>query len=188
MDFQVLLDRVRKDNVVAPKRLLCLDPGETTGWALFENAKLTKWGQTTTVIDKKIQYGAMIELIQEIKPTAIVCENYRVYQHKLEQHSFSEVLTVRIIGGFELLSYQGITETRPMDLNFRGETMAATYQEHWQIPIFFQMAQEAKGFCTDKKLEMWNYWQKGMRHSRDAIRHGCYWLLFNKENVNEFIC
>jgi hypothetical protein len=26
-------------------------------------------------------------------------------------------------------------------------------------------------------LKKWDFWKPGMRHSRDAIRHGIYWLL-----------
>jgi hypothetical protein len=42
------------------------------------------------------------------------------------------------------------------------------------------MASQAKAFVTDQKLKEWGFWKEGMRHSRDAIRHGLYFLLFYK--------
>ena len=49
------------------------------------------------------------------------------------------------------------------------------------IPTHKQMASTAKTFATDKKLREWGFWERGMRHARDAIRHGCYFLLFYKK-------
>jgi hypothetical protein len=42
------------------------------------------------------------------------------------------------------------------------------------------MAHQAKGFVTDEKLKAWGFYQKGVRHARDSIRHACYFLLFDK--------
>jgi hypothetical protein len=50
--------------------------------------------------------------------------------------------------------------------------------------IHYQMATTAKTFVTDEKLKQWGFWQEGMRHSRDAIRHGLYFLLFYKKGGN----
>lgn len=146
-----------------PHVLLCLDPGETTGWSVFTNGVLTSYGQAPTYDkDKKtIKWGAVTELVERSQPTHIICENYRVYAHKLERHSFSEVPTLRIIGGLELLGYQ------------------------YQVPVAYQMAVQAKGFVTDDRLRKWGFWKENMRHSRDAIRHGIYYLLITnrpKEN------
>ena len=45
------------------------------------------------------------------------------------------------------------------------------------IPIAYQMAFQGKGFATDARLKEWGFWKEGMKHSRDAIRHGIYYLL-----------
>jgi hypothetical protein len=145
-----------------PKSLLCLDPGETTGWALFENGKLTRWGQAKTVIGttapgrkkgpKVMNWSELQDLFEFTEPTAVVCEDYKIYAHKLDRHTFSSVETLRLIGGID---------------------MTCAMKE---LPLAYQMAVQAKGFVTDAKLKRWGFWIEGMRHSRDAIRHGIYYL------------
>lgn len=158
MTYEELLKRYRKGAYTPPECLLCLDPGFTTGVAVFRHGHLAHWEQVTTIVtinDKsKVNWSNVELLMVKYEPTAIICEDYKIYQHKLEQHTFSSVDTLRLIGGIDLLAYK------------------------YQIPIAYQMATLAKGFCTDEKLQEWGYWQKGMRHSRDAIRHGCYYMLF----------
>lgn len=151
--FLDLLYKRRGADFKAPKRLLCLDPGETTGWAVFEEGKLTAAGQARTIDGWEVIH----QLFVDIKPTMVIFENYRVYAHKLERHSNSEVYTLRLVGVIEFIS----------------EMLFA-------IPHYNQMAQQAKGFTNDDKLKAWGFYSKGQRHSRDAIRHGCYFLLFDK--------
>jgi hypothetical protein len=152
--FPNLMATRRGMDFVPPKRLLVLDPGETTGWALFEDGKLSTAGQLGT---KQEGWIAIHSLFHHIQPNMVVYENYRVYQHKLERHSNSEVYTVRLIGVIEFLC----------------EIIHG-------IPHYNQMAHEAKGFVSDDKLQKWGYYKPGLKHARDAIRHGCYFLLFNK--------
>lgn len=149
----------REDEI--PERMLCIDPGNTTGTCLFVKGQLESWAQLVTIQEtlgengckSQIAWEGLIDYIKQIKPTLIVCENYRVYSHKLERHTFSEVPTLRLIGGIDLLAYQ------------------------LGVPIRYQMAASAKGFANDERLKAWGLWQEGMRHSRDAIRHGIYYLI-----------
>lgn len=159
-NFNDLLDRIRGGHKI-PQRLLCLDPGKTTGWCLFENGRLTKWGQVDDCYDdKNIDVKGLLDLFAELQPDFILYEDYRVYSNKLDRHSYSPVMTVRLLGVIE------------------------TYCQMNNIPSHKQMATTAKNFCTDAKLEQWGFWQKGMRHARDAIRHGCYFLLFYKKGMD----
>lgn len=139
--------------------MLCIDPGNETGLALFVDGELVDTWQCATAPNEEINWANLESIFERAQPTHVVCEDYRVYQHKLDQHTFSRVTTVRLIGVVDYLCWQD------------------------EIGLSYQMAMQAKGFCTDKKLQMWGLWQKGMRHSRDAIRHGVYFLLFNKEEV-----
>ena len=164
MTFEELYLRMQKDKR-PPKVMLCLDPGHTTGYSVFIKGSLAHWGQieTITEVDSKLvlQWTPLIELFSLYEPTLVVYEDYRVYEHKLEQHTHSGVETLRLIGGIILWSWIKNVKT-------------ATH-----------LAQEHKGFCTDKKLESWGYYKKGLRHSRDAIRLGCYHLLFYKGQFRE---
>lgn len=156
ISFTELFQRIRGGKRV-PHRLLCLDPGKTTGWAFFEDGTLTRWGQLEQCYDdNNIDAVAMNNLLEELKPDFIVYEDYRVYAHKLDRHTFSPIMTIRLLGVIEM------------------------YCQIKGIPAQKQMAATAKNFCTDSKLKTWNFWKRGMRHSRDAIRHGCYFLLFYK--------
>ncbi len=156
ISFEELLQKSRGDAQI-PEWTLCLDPGETTGFAIFNKQHLVREGHLRTVEDGKILWYEIHDLISVTEPfDQIVCEDYRVYQHKLDRHSFSPVLTLRLIGGIDHLAWKN------------------------HIPIHYQMAAQAKGFVTDDKLKNWGFWKDGMKHARDAIRHGCYFLLFHK--------
>jgi len=165
MKYKEILEKVyHGDPSRIPSRLLCLDPGETTGWAFFNQGELDQWGQIETVtMDKQPNWNELENLIYNSCPSHVVCEDYRVYAHKLERHSNSQVVTLRLIGGIDLLCHQ----------NYRIES----YPNRSSIPIHYQMAAQAKGFITDDRLKAWDMWKDGMRHSRDAIRHGLYYLI-----------
>lgn len=157
LSYNDLLERIRGEHTI-PHRLLCLDPGKTTGWSFFENGKLCKWGQVDDCYDEQnIDIAGLKQLFEDLQPDFVVYEDYRVYSNKLDRHAFSPVMTVRLLG------------------------MIETYCQMNDIPTHKQMATTAKNFCTDEKLEQWGFWKPGMRHSRDAIRHGCYFLLFYKK-------
>lgn len=155
--------------------VLSLDPGETTGWSVFyvydrmlttedkggtTGIDLVDCGQVTTP-DIESATREYQHLIVQFRPDHIVAEDYRVYGWKVNEHSFSEVITARLVGNIETLC------------TLRG------------IPFHKQMAQIAKQFCTDDKLKVWDLWIKGKRHARDAIRHAIYWILFNYPKLEE---
>lgn len=154
--FPELVKRVRKQTPEwrPPERLLAVDPGETTGWALFANLDLVDCGQIPTKLDPA---GELEKLLDKTQPLVVVAEDYRIYKWKAKQHTGSDLFTPRLLGALDLLCHQ------------RG------------IPLYLQMAQLAKVFCTDDKLKHWGFYKKGQRHARDAIRHGCYWLVFGKQ-------
>lgn len=158
MDFNTIWSKGSKN----PFRgtLLSLDPGHTTGYALWvtdnQGTSIAKSGQIKTWYNDDLDQNIFWELITEGKPTAVVMESYQVYDWKKDEHSFSQVPTLQVIGCIKTIC-----------------------QQH-DIPYFQQTAQVAKQFCTDDKLEKWGMWKRGERHARDAIRHGCYWLLFGK--------
>ena len=144
-------------------RLLALDPGETTGVVgieanedainPFHQDQVKTW-PITSGIDN---ITGLLDLIQ---PKAVVFERYAVYEWKTDQHSWSEIPTLQLIGAIKTLCYLR------------------------QIPIYQQTAQVAKQFVTDEKLEQWGLYKKGQKHSRDAMRHACYYLLFGKHDQN----
>lgn len=147
-------------------RLLALDPGETTGWSIWDSngTKFTytmdECGQLDTW-DK--ENHSIVNCVKNFPDLInrhldyIVMESYRVYEWKSDSHSWSDVPTLRIIGSME---------TRLID---RG------------IPYTMQTAQVAKKFVTDDLLKRWGFYERGQRHSRDSMRHALYYLLFGKQ-------
>lgn len=157
LSFDELLERIRGNRRI-PHRLLCLDPGKTTGWSLFTNGKLTAWGQVDDCYDdKNVATQGLMNLFKDVNPDFMCYEDYRIYQHKLERHSYSPVMTVRLLGVIEAFCQMN------------------------GVPTHKQMATTAKAFVTDEKLKQWGFWQEGQKHARDSIRHGCYFLLFYKK-------
>lgn len=135
--------------------ILALDPGNTTGWAVFKDSKLQDSGHLETV-DATITAAEIDKLLTTHTPAIVIIEEYRVYAWKVKQHAWSDLPTARLIGGIDIICA------------IKG------------IPVCMQSAQQAKGFCTDDKLKAWDYYAVG-RHARDAVRHGCFWLIFNKD-------
>ena len=153
MDFAELATKLHEQKgTPIPGMTLCFDPGHTTGWALFGLMNLFGSGEVDTS-----DIATATKHIAELFKTAVthvVIEDYRIYRWRREQHVGSDMLTTRVIGCIETICVmEGITN------------------------IIKQPAHTAKGFCTDKKLKEWGFYKPGKKHARDAIRHGCYFLL-----------
>lgn len=153
MTFLELLQAHRK--YVPQAKILALDPGETTGIAYFEAGVLKYHDQLKT----KEWPAAVHELQQAFHMYVsdyVVCEDYKVYGWKRDEHAWAALHTPQLIGCVR--------------------TLCALEM----IPLELRMAVDAKTFCTDDKLTLWGMYKPGMRHARDAIRHGCFAYLFSK--------
>lgn len=140
-------------------RLITFDPGETTGYSIWDDSVLIEAGQlnTHTVKSSVLWMGEWLDLkCKHHKDALAVMEEYRVYSWKTQDHAQSTMHTSRFIGCLETLLVQ------------RG------------IPYVMQGAGMAKPFATDPKLKAWGFYDKYERHSRDAIRHGVYYLCKGK--------
>ena len=153
--------RARLEVPEAKGTLVALDPGGTTGYAIFNHLTLQEAGQLDT--------GSQEEALKLFEPLlgvgdrdrnrnrnidAVVMEDHRVYQNRIEQHAGSSLSTPRLIGMIETLCLQH------------------------SIPWHKQPASMPKQFVTDEKLKAWGLYLPGKRHARDAIRHACYFILF----------
>lgn len=134
--------------------ILTLDPGETTGWSLWEEGQLVEAGQEATGQNPAL----MVEFIRAVDDqhalSTVVYEEYRIRPNKASQHIGSEVITIQHIGAIKVA-------TDMMD-----------------ITAVKQTAGMAKGFATDQKLKRWGLFQTGQKHANDAVRHGVYYILF----------
>lgn len=81
-----------------PKILLALDPGGTTGWAIFREGDYFISGQfKTTFIDLE-------NVIVQAKPNVVLFEEYILYEHV--RQAGSSLYTPRVIGAIEHICYQ----------------------------------------------------------------------------------
>lgn len=145
--------------------VLAFDPGETTGWAWFHDYELVRCGQIETrsitstwnnslrlVTQLKSQIGE-VDSREEVNQIHVAIEDYRIYSWKAKSHAWSDIHTIKVVGILEL---RALIES---------------------LPCRLRMAEHAKTFCTDTKLERWGFWQPGKRHARDAIRHAVLYIV-----------
>lgn len=134
-----------------PSGVLALDPGNTTGVAIYDPA----YGEIKLFQLKTDNIGQAYDLFEEIFRlvgesvglTHVRYEDYRVYGHMTETHAYSNLHTARVIGAIEVACHVvGVRWTNCL-------------------------AQHAKAFWTDEKLKMCGIYNRGMRHARDAQRH-----------------
>ena len=165
------LTHAQRETIPYQGTLVCFDPGETTGYAVFENWTLEDSGQLDSKDIPSCTKSIYDELRHHQHPNAekglywgltardvrVVMEDYRVYGWKTESHAWENLHTPKLIGGIQTIC--GLLT----------------------IPFYMQMAGQVKTFCTNDKLKEWDMYIKGQQHARDAIRHGCYYLLFHKD-------
>ena len=139
--------------------VLALDPGETTGLTqiihyhdrtiLRHLEQIPGWP-----LDDFIQAAKAGQYFQGI--SHCVYEAYHVYSWRLDEHRFSEIPTIQIIGCIKTLCIQ------------QG------------IPYSTQTAQVGKGFFTDERLKQFDLYFPGKPHARDSLRHAAQFLTFGQ--------
>lgn len=140
-----------------PSKIVAIDPGMTCGYSVFVDGEL--YVADVVKLDNKRGWDLIVDKMLFFNPSIVVCEDYKLYASKATAQIGSSIDTVKIIGALEFVCGRE------------------------KIPMFKQMAHTAKAFCTDDKLKEWGYYKKINPHARDSIRHGCYYLLFNRDNV-----
>ncbi|MEB3025863.1 hypothetical protein, partial [Parvimonas sp. M13] len=91
---------------------------------------------------------------ERYEPFHVRYEDYKVYAWKAQDHSNASLHTPQWIGAI------------------RAALCLA------DIPYSFKMAQQPKGWFTDDKLKMFDMYEAGMRHARDAERHMLFYMCF----------
>lgn len=128
--------------------LLALDPGETTGLAVYTADGVVKSGQIRT------SPKTLDMVFDQVKPTHVVCEEFLLYSWKAMEQAMTKIRTLRYIGMIEYITSKN------------------------GIPLYMQTAQVGKSFCTNEKLIGWGFYKPGQPHAMDAVRHLCQFLLF----------
>lgn len=148
------IDYIDKIDGISRYSLLALDPGLTTGWALFKYGTPYVCGQSNT--REVASMCERIESLTDLIPDSdrlLVVEDYFIYPSKAKDHIYSTVPVARLIGCIETIAYQRY------------------------IRVVFQSASSAKGLVSDDRLLRHDLYVPGMPHAMDAIRHGLYYVL-----------
>lgn len=145
--------------------VLALDPGETTGWSMLQ----VDPSQAIFLLDQgqfkswPLEEGlkGLTAIVNKYEPSFIVYEAYHVYAWRLNEHTFSEVPTIQLIGMIKTIALQ-------RSIKF-GE----------------QTAQTGKAFFTDARLKTLGIFFEGQKHARDSLRHACQFVTFGLKDKGE---
>jgi hypothetical protein len=155
-----MFDKLRAALDSCETRVLAFDPGETTGVACIQNGCVLRYDQ---VVTKPVGPGAFIlaDIIELAEPAILICEDYKVYSWKSNEHKWASIHTLRLIGAIEYICH-----------------MRA-------LQLHLEMAQVPKEFMTDDKLRGLGLYLTGKPHARDAMRHAVWYSLFKIVSVQQ---
>jgi len=136
----------------APDLILAVDPGETTGWALFRpSAPL----ETITVGQMPhFDFLDWMPILLGHGLTAVVCEAFQVGERTARESSGQRIWSIEQQGVLRWLCRRAGVE--------------------YVMPE--QTASDAKNFVTNEKIRRLGLWAPGEDHARDAIRHAVLYM------------
>lgn len=136
----------------AERTILALDPGETTGVAIWEGSlERVEMFQLETK-DVGQAFDTLREVVCHFKPDHIRAEEYRVYNWMAESHSWSVLHTPQLIGAIRVLAHLE------------------------KVPLTLKLAQHAKATWNDSVLKQSGCYTPGLKHARDACRHLLFYM------------
>lgn len=143
---------------------LTLDPGETTGWSLWERRNLLDSGQhelweMIDLLDWSLREGTITFSENPGVLEAIVCEDWKLYEWEAQNLVWDSFRTVRGIGAFTLLARQN------------------------NIPFILQPATIKEAAVAAGAEELFSRPLHENRHANDAIMHGVFYLASHKNQA-----
>lgn len=151
-----ILKAANPSQTFTDKCFIALDPGETTGIAVFDSRSGGPRFTVGQIETKNIgpSFDMLRSAFRMAEPDHVRFEDYRIYGWKADDHAWSNLHTSQFIGAIECALHDtGILGTR-------------------------LLAQNPKKWWTDEKLKGTGMWATGVRHGRDAVRHLLYYMTF----------
>ena len=132
--------------------LLALDPGELTGYSLFEEGEPVLWGTFP-------KWDGVETLLTEHQPGVVVCEAFRLYAHKAASQAGSVFVPAQVIGVVLFLAVKhGVpVEFQPASLIHKGPGKLQPPLARLVDPVEPRVSPPYS-------------------HVRDALAHGHRWL------------
>ena len=156
-------------------RVLCLDPSGnykegdgTTGWALFVDGKLIEFGRVEAkrYSSQEAYWAAVSEVISKFFPDVVVCESYRLFEHKAKQQSWSELETPQLIGYLRMYCW-----CRNIQFVFQDPNDKIRVADEQLVKMGVLEKKGNRYYCMGKQTVI---------HERDAIRHGIFYHRYGK--------
>jgi hypothetical protein len=146
-------------------QVMALDPGETTGWAIF-------WVPTANLLSREVGLfdDAEYDCGQITGPEEVQTLKVKTVMQGLMSGPL-------IIEDFILRQFrQDKSLLSPVRVTAMVEYML--YEQNWNAkhPVRKQQPALAKTTATDERLRDWGLWEAGAPHARDAIRHAVTFL------------
>jgi hypothetical protein len=143
-----------------PSLLLAVDPGVTTGVAMWEQGANVYMAE----IEDQLRFCDLAERALRIqyRDMVVVCESFRVTMETAKKSQ--QPASLEIIGCLRWLCH--------------------TYGAEFVL----QTPADAKAFSTDEKLKKADLYRPGQGHANDAARHAYLWLSKNHMAPGSFRC
>jgi hypothetical protein len=137
------------------ERVIALDPGETTGWALYRGDAAEGTSKFTCGQIGPYEHHNELDILlghmQGEGEYTIVCERFE-YRNNSR-------------AGLNLMSREYIGVAKRF------------VQERREVEYVMQSAAQAKGFVQDRHIKKLGLWSPGDKHAMDAYRHLLYYLV-----------
>ena len=138
------------NEVKGPPVFIAIDPGHTSGWALFDTADGTF--ASGEVEGRRLLYRFIEGIIEDGRPAHLVVEQFDIGEETTE--NTRQLDAVFILGALEYVAAK-------LGLGFTVQQRAA-----------------AKTFSHDAKLKALGWWFRGGEgHANDAARHLLAWMV-----------
>jgi hypothetical protein len=140
------------------KVILALDPGKTTGFAIYKDDKIKPY--QIDLFQYPRPHEILFHHLDEIKPDILTYEQFR----------FRQGMLGTVYTGIEMIGVINLW----VQIN--------------KVEVDSISSSEGKAFWDDKKLKALGYYQRGLTHGMDATRVLCVWLnKNNKEWMDDSI-
>lgn len=167
--------------------LYAVDPGGTSGvsWGVFPVKGSTK-GQVSRACHRGCTEVAMAEakglvpnaMSGEQAAAALIVDSFLAFREECDSAGVPARLIIEDFFLYpKVLKGEGGSSQRE---GIAPARIASAMEAHlwnklegmaWTVGVRYQMASEAKGYCTNDRLKRWGLWEVGKPHARDAARH-----------------
>lgn len=136
-------------------RILSLDPGATTGYAIYQNGLIN--ADELTLPKSLYPHFTLSNFIRDVNPNIVTFEEFR----------FRQGMTGIVLTAIEMI---GVIRLVAQESSINIDSISSI------------SSSENKAFWNNEKLKAIGYYKRGVSHGMDAVRVLCVWLMKNDKN------